>query len=144
MINIHTMVTNLQTLLNSNIDVYNITEFSAGEFVNMDPNAAPWGGVYRGKVSYAPRTLGYNNWEATVGLRVIVQEASIVSGEDCETKLESFVNKVIEAASSDKTLDGAVDMMNSISVEYGFTETDRSSLHFQSAIITFEYEVSTQ
>ena len=142
MFNIHNVVEALVDQLNSDIDVYNIAKAKGGEYINNDVNQAPWIGVYRGSVEYSPRALGYNNWEVAHSIRVVAQEKSLITGSDCEQKLEDLVQKIITAVSSDKTIGNTVDMCNSIGVEYGFIETDRSSVYFQSAVITINLEVA--
>ena len=143
MISIDSISTAFTSQLNNDADVRGITEVSAGEYVNVDINRAPWIGVYRGGVKYEPRTLGYNNWEATPSIKVVVQSNSLNSGAECQERLEEYIQKIIVAINLDKTLSNNVEMLNSIAVDYGFIETDRSSLYFQSAIITFEFEVAT-
>ena len=111
------------------------------EPVNESPNVPPWIGVYKGKVTFEPRTLGYNSDEAMPSPRVVVQAASMKSGEDCGDKLESYVNTVIAAIRSDKTIGGTVDVVTSLAVEYGYVETDRTTMHLQTAILTINRTV---
>lgn len=113
--------------------------------INEDPGRCGWIGVYRGKVDYKPRTLGsVNNWEAYPSIRVICQMASMDSGKDCEDRLEGFVKLVINAILADVTINNTVDMVNNFSVDYRYLEPERKKLYFQSAIITFNFEVKTQ
>lgn len=109
--------------------------------VNFDPNQTPWIGVYKGAVNYSPRTIGYNSFEAEVLPRIIVQAASLRDGDDCSTRLDEYVQLVLDAIRADRTLGGTVDMITGYNVEYGYTETERTSVAFQSAIITITAEV---
>jgi len=147
MINLSIITKALQDQLNSNVDVkefLNGKEVIRGEVINMDVNETPWVGVYRGNVKYEPRTLGsMNNWEASPSIRVIVQASHLSSAEQCEIDLEGYVQKILDAVIDDTTIGGTVDMINSYDVEVGYIETDRSTVHFQGASITFNMEVST-
>ena len=59
-----------------------------GEIINYDPNQVPWIGIYRGKTTYEPRTLGsIGNWEGMPSLKIIVQHSDLHSGEKCEEVL---------------------------------------------------------
>jgi len=147
MINLSVITKALQEQLNSNIQVRDILgsrEVVRGELINMDVNMTPWVGVYRGNVKYEPRTLGsMNNWEALPSIRVIVQASHLSSAEQCEIDLEGYVQKILDAVIDDTTLGGTVDIITSYDVEVGYIETDRSTVHFQGASITFNMEVST-
>lgn len=115
-------------------------------FVNEDSDRAPWIGIYPGVLNYEPRTLGsIDNWEAFPAVRIICQASDIGDATQCTVALQDLVEKVKSAIIADETIGGKVDMITKYSVEYGFIQPDeRTSLHFQSAIITFELEVSTQ
>jgi len=147
MINLSVITKALQDQLNGNIVIRELLgkDVVRGEMINMDINETPWIGVYRGNVSYEPRTLGsMNNWEASPTVKVIVQAGNMQSAEQCEIDLESYVQKVLDAVIADTTIGGTIDMINSYDVEAGYIETDRSTIHFQGASITFNMEVSTQ
>ena len=106
------------------------------EYVNNDPNRTPWICVYKGKIDFEPVTIGYGSFEATPSPRVMVQATSLKSGEDCSNKLDDYVDKILDAIKKDKTIGGTVDILLSYTIEYGYLETDRTTLAFQSAIIT--------
>lgn len=108
--------------------------------VNMDPGRAPWAGVYRANRRYTPRTLG-NNWASAPQVRVVVQAVDMRSSAECGETLDKLIDAVIDAVQLDLTLRGTVDMVTEANVEYGFIETDRTSIYFQSAIITLALEV---
>jgi len=147
MINFNDITKAVEKILNENIEVsefMNRKNVVVGEIINYDPNRVPWIGIYRGKVGYAPRTLGsMNNWEATPSLRIIVQYTDLISASKCEEVLEGYVQKIINAILKDTTLGGTVDIINNFEVEQGYIETDRASVHFQGASITFNMEVAT-
>ena len=148
MIDLSIITKALQDQLNSNIGVIEFLRNSTvirGEFINDDPNQTPWAGIYRGKVTYEPRTLGsMNNWEAKPTVRIIIQASDLRSAEDCETALEGYVKTVMDAIIEDTTIGGTVDIITGFDVEVGYIETDRSNMHFQGASITLHLEVATQ
>lgn len=146
MINLSTVTKALQEQLNNNVGVKNFikNEVVRGEMVNVDPNQVPWVGVYRGKVNYFPRTLGsMNNWEAEPSVRVIVQNTDLRSAAACEEELEEYVQAILNAVITDTTIGGTVDIIKDFNVEVGYLETDRNSIYFQGAVITFNLEVAT-
>lgn len=147
MINVSNVTQALKTILNDNVNIKEFLkgEVVVGEFVNADPNQAPWIGIYRGDVRYEPRTLGRGSdeWQATLSLRILVQNTHLSSGEECEKGLEGYVKHVLDAVWSDPTISNTVDMVNGFNIEYTYSEIDRRSLHFQSAVITVELEVKT-
>lgn len=151
MINISTITTALVTLLEADASILAwinpVDKIGRGNYVNVDPNRAPWVGVYRSNVKYEPRTLGagntINNWEGYPSIRVLIQAQSYVNGEDVEDKLEGYVQDVIDAVLADPTIGGTVDMVNDIDVNYGYSETESETIYFQTAIVTFDLEVRT-
>jgi len=115
------------------------------DYVNMDPHRAPWIGVYRTRVKYDPRTLGRNaaSWNGTVVIRLMVQQTSMISGEDCENQLEANIASVLAAVWSDETWESTVDMVTGMEIEYSYKEHELESIYFQWALITLTAEVST-
>jgi len=103
--------------------------------VNEDVNRTPWIGVYKGGASFEPRTIGYQSFEADISMRVLVQATSLKSGNDCSVLLDDYVSMVLKAIRKDLTLSQTVDIITRMSVEYSYTETDRSTLYFQMASI---------
>ena len=137
--NITAITTALQEQLQSNQYValfLNNQSVGRDEPINEDPNRVPWVCVYKGSIAYDPRTLGYNSFEADIAIRVLVQATSLKSGEDCSTLIDDYVQKIVAAIRSDKTIGGTVDIITSIAVEFSYTETDRTTLFFQMAEIT--------
>jgi len=147
MINLSIITKALQDQLNNNVqirEILNGQEVVRGELINMDVNRTPWIGVYRGNVKYEPRTLGsMNNWEASPSVKVIIQAVHLESAEQCEVDLEGYVQNVLDAVIADTTIGGTIDMITSYDVEVGYIETDRSTISFQGASITFNMEVAT-
>jgi hypothetical protein len=115
-----------------------------GEYANKDPARAPWCGVYRTAISYAPHVLGNHNrsWRAGITVKLVVQ-AHDATGEKTEDMLEEAVHKAMTAVLGDLNLAATVNMLKSISIEYSYDETDSSTLDFQWAFITLEYEART-
>jgi len=111
-----------------------------GEFVGVDPSRTPWIGVFRDSIRHVPRTLGHNQWSTSMTFKVVIQAASLESGEDCQIMLDYYIQEVTAAILSDLTFGGAVDMTTLANVEYNYVESERETLYYQSAIITIESE----
>lgn len=116
-----------------------------GEFLNSNPDAVPWVGIYRREISYDPRTLGNHSrsWQGNLKLTFVCQEASIESGAECEDRLEQLVDKVAQTVFDSPTFKGKVDIVHKMRVEYSYREGDEESLYFQMAMIHIDAEVST-
>lgn len=145
--NITTITKALQEQLQYNQDVAGfLSGQSVGrdEPINEDPNRVPWVCVYKGGIKYDPRTLGYNSFEADIELRVLVQATSLKSGEDCSELIDDYVQKIVAAIRADKTIGGTVDIVTNLSVDFSYTETDRSTLFFQMAEITINATLDDQ
>ena len=136
--NISIVTKALQEQLQNDPDIASFMKQSVvrDEYINNDPNRTPLFGVYKGTIGFEPVTLGYQSFEATPSLRIIVQATSLKSGEDCSNKLDDYVDKVVDAVKKDRTIGGTVDILLRYTIDYGYIETDRTSLAFQSAIIT--------
>ncbi len=115
------------------------------EYINTNPSACPWLGVYRGNMDYSPETLGEgsDHWTGLITVNVIVQATSLNSGADSEDLLEGYIESVISKIFADTTIGTVVDMVNSVRVTYSYVAEDEESMHFQSAIVEFIMEVST-
>jgi len=111
-----------------------------GEFVGVDPSRTPWIGVFRDNMRLEPYSLGHNQWKHFLTLKVVVQAASLDSGEDCMKLLDEAVKETNAAILSDLTFGGAVLMTTLSNVEFNYVESDRESLYYQSAIITVNCE----
>lgn len=146
MINLSTITKALHTQLSNSIPVANLfSSIALGEVINSDPSRAPWMGIYRGKTTYEPRTLGsMNNWEAFPSLIIIIQAVDLRSAEECEKTLEGYVKTVMDAIIKDTTIEGTVDIITGFEIEPGYIETERSTMHFQATNIILNLEVATQ
>lgn len=147
MINIYNITKALQDQLNADSDVASFLrhEVLMDEYVNTNPSHAPWACVYKGETNLEPRTLGagVGNFTARPSPRVVVQAVSYKSGEDCSLLLDDYVDKVLTAVLSDYTLGSTVLMIIGFNIEYGYVETEKPSIHFQTARITINCEVKT-
>ena len=114
------------------------------EFVNenADLGVNGWIGIYRKGVDYDPANLGVapNNYKGTVDIMVLVRRTSLRSGAACEDALEDSLKKVLDRiVQIPKTY---IDHFSDISVEYTYLESEKKTLYFQGALITFTAEVS--
>lgn len=146
MIDLSKITKALHSQLSNNIAVRNIfSGIVLGEVINSDPSRTPWIGIYRGKTTYEPRTLGsMNNWEAFPTAIIIMQATDLRSAEKCEEVLEGYVKIVMDAVIEDTTIGGTVDIITGFEIEPGYIETERSMMHFQATNIILNLEVATQ
>ena len=141
MINVNTVSKALFDQIKDDQDVINLKCLvQHGEWVNADPSKTPWIGVYRDGLELEPITLGKTDWKADPVLKVIVQSASLDSGEACQILLDDLLMKTNAAILKDLTFDGAVLITTSIKVQYTYLEDARETLYFQGAILTIETE----
>jgi len=117
-----------------------------GERINEDPSAAVngWLCLYRRSVIYDPGQLGVgpNNYDAQFTFQAIVQRTSLKSGADCEDALEQSIKAVI-----DRIVTGPrtyVDHYSQVTVDYTYIESDRTTMYFQGALLTFTAEISDE
>jgi len=116
-----------------------------GNIPNKDIGHTPWLGIYRRKVDYDPHTIGGNrSWKGTVELGLLVQAASFKDGEDAEDILEDLLQSIQAVILNNKKLNGTVDMLTGLGVEYFFNDEDDPSFTYQQAEIILTYEVRTQ
>lgn len=117
-------------------------DIKVSDYVNCNPDRAPWCGVYRRSVKSVPRTLGVqSSWQLVYKIAVVVQATSVKTGKECEEKLEELVSLALDGIIADRTIDGTVCTLNGWDVEYTYIETERLSTYFQSALINLEVEV---
>jgi len=143
MINVATIMAHLQQWLKDDINLSGYT-IERSEFVNEDPGRATngWIGLYRRGVDYDPRNLGVppNNYEGSLEFMVVVQRTSMQSGADAEDILETSVKDVLDrVVQVPRTY---IEHFSEIIVDYTYLETDRKTMYFQGALITFTAEVS--
>jgi hypothetical protein len=112
-----------------------IVERSAEE--RKTPTAHGWVGIYREGISYPPRTLsmgsGYRMQE--IRLYLLLQESDPSSGDECEDRLESLLQKVVGVLLSDPSLGGTVNTLDAFSVTYALFKGDNG--YMQMARIDF-------
>lgn len=146
MINVATIMKQVQNWIQTSQDFQNWS-VERSEFVNEDPGRAMnpgWMCVYRRNVDYDPQNLGKatGNYEATVDFTIVIQQANMTSGEKCEDNLESAVKKLLDRVTQiPKTY---IDHFSDIVIDYTYLETDRKTMYFQGALITFTAEVSIE
>lgn len=116
---------------------YRADRITRAEYMNKDPGATPWIGVYRAELVLDPeRASGGTPWTGDVAVRVIVQAVSRASGAEAETLLEESLADVSVALESDRTLGGTVDQVVGYRFEDAFFETEEESLHFLATTVT--------
>ena len=145
MINVATIMKQVQDWLYDGEDFQQF-KITRSEFVNEDSGLAMngWIGIYRRSVDYEPRNLGVatGNFEGDVTFTIIVQRSSLESGEACEDSLEDSVKKVLDRINlMPKTY---IYHFSDIVIDYTYLESDRKTMYFQGALITFTAEVTIE
>lgn len=112
---------------------------SRGEEINVNPDMAPWIGLYPLGDTYTTRTLGMGNGYRTqrVNIAVIIQNVSRTSGADCQTVLGQFQKAVIDRILSDTSIGGTMDVVEDFSVSYASPAKQAGNSTFQSSVINF-------
>ncbi len=145
MINVATIMIQVQDWLISDSNLDGVV-VERSEFVNEDASRAVngWIGIYRKRIDYDPRNLGIspNNYQAEIDFVVLVQRSALLSGADAEDALEKMIKSVLDrVVQLPKT---HIDFFANITIDYTYIETDRTSMYFQGALITFTAEVSSE
>ena len=109
-----------------------------GERINFSADIATrrgWVGVYRGRVSATPRSVGNHaaSWNYDFELRLVLQAASHKSSSDAEDKLEQAIQDTLTILLQNQTLDSNTRFIKSWTVEYRYLDNNSGSLHFQAA-----------
>lgn len=102
-----------------------------------EPGLHGWIGVYREGVNYPSRALGAGGGfrRQRVNLIVLVKESDPTSGEECEDRLESLIQKVMNCLLTDHSFGGTVDMLDEqIDVRYEKYDK-RDNVYVQTAAI---------
>lgn len=105
--------------------------------VTNDPARCPWLGVYRRRVTYPSRTLGYGAGMRNQRLEylLVLKQSDGRSGEGCEEALELFVQQVLSALLTDTTLGGLVQTIEDLEVQYPDYQKTASNQYMQTALI---------
>lgn len=114
-----------------------------GAYINMDPDRAPWVGIYKGPVTYSPSSLGRNaqSWKAVVSLIIVVQASHLGSSSECCRLLGSYEQKVLDAIWSDPKFGSQVDMVTGLSTDYSYNNLESDSMYHQQSTIKITAEV---
>lgn len=148
-INTSVITKKLLDILRSHPSLQDIKSILRSDFVNDNPDLAPWIGIYRTRMSYEPRTLGKgfsSNWQGILEIQILVQEVSYGTGEETEVLLEDLVQKIMHILFLNDTIGGTVDMIVRFGWEYQFQpnmEEESSKAFFQMGILTLTSEVAT-
>ncbi len=143
MINVATIMEQVKDWLVDDINLPNFTVVRSEE-INEDAGKAAtgWIGVYRRSVDYDPRVgRPPNNYDAELIFDLVVQRTAMSSGSDAEDLLEESVKAVLDRVVQ---IPEPIKHFSNITVEYTYLETDRKTLYFQGALITFTAEVTTE
>lgn len=144
MINVAELTKTIQKVLKEHPTLLDLKNVERGEYVNFDPGACPWLGVYRTDVEYAPRALGNHSksWEVSITIKLVLQ----VYGKDgptAEEELENLIHRVLSVMLTDLTVKQVVQMLRTMRVQYSYDETESKTMDFQWAFVTLVYETRT-
>jgi hypothetical protein len=110
--------------------------------VNEDGGQCPWVGVYQTRQEFVLRTLGAGPGFRMhrVSLAVVLTESSLLTGRDCERKLERLLAAVLSAILSDPSLRGTLLVtQDPFSITYS-NFRDEGGAYFKQAVIQFTAE----
>lgn len=147
MLDFSTITASLQATFEADADLTAAGfKIERADYVNMDPNRAPWLGIYRTRIQYNPRTLGRgpNAWQGVLTLRLLIQATHLESGEACEARLEGYIKNTLDAVWEDPTWSSVVDMVTGLDVEYSYKEDESGTIWFQWAMVTITAEAGTE
>lgn len=110
-----------------------------GGEINVNPDKAPWCGIYKFNGQFPIRTLGFGNGfrRQHFGVAIIVQNVSRTSGAACQDGLGQFEKAIVDAILSDTSLGGTMDVVEEFNVSYPPPATQGTNVSFQSSIIQF-------
>lgn len=110
-----------------------------GEEVNVDPEKAPWIGIYPALGDYRSRVLGLGAGfrDQREGIIVVVQQQSRTSGQNCQDKLGDLLVNVVNSILSDPSIGGTVSNLEDLRVLHAEPKTQGSQASFQSSVINF-------
>lgn len=144
-INVSAITAALKAQLEGSSFMTGFVAIERGQIANSSPAHTPWCCIYRSGVEYDPHTLGpaANAWKGILTLEIVVQAVAMNGEEAAEDSIESAVTSVLNAVYEDKTIDGNVEMMTGLSVEYTFDSSEEETMIYQQANIEVQYEVRT-
>jgi len=133
----------VERLFKDNLNGYIITRNAER---NVDSNAAVldsgWIGIYRGSCRYLPRSIAAGTsrrWTYELEIIVIIQAASMHSGEDAEDRLQTAEQEVVALLSNNPKLNDTVAMTTGYDIDYEYN-TD-NEVYFHASIVTIKAEV---
>jgi hypothetical protein len=144
--NVASIAASIQDLLQKWPGLQDVT-ITRGEFVNQNPDSAPWIGIYPLGIQYPIRSLGLGSGfrKQQISFAVVTQAQTAPSddgGASCMDALEDLNQKVISCILSNDSLGGFVTALDNFSVQYASAKTQADDPNFQSSIITFTGEKS--
>lgn len=120
-------VMNFATISKALIKMLEEDEYVGGADVTIERSAEPnedlvengWVGVFRADQNFTPHTIGTGHqgmFQQEPRLVLILQVSDTTNPQDCEDKLESLVENVVNVVLNDVTLRGTVGTITNVSV----------------------------
>lgn len=109
---------------------------------NRDPGRCPWVGVYKTTETYRAYTIaaGHNPWRVDGEVEILAQEASLASGSDADTKLETLKAAIIAALEANLSLSNTVACLKGFDITYEYGAADTASVWYVQARIRPQWE----
>ena len=107
--------------------------------INATTSRCPWIGIYQVSQNLPSKTLGMGSGfrRHRIQIALVLNESSMVSGEECEENMELLVSETLSALLSDYSIGGVVDVIDDqISVTYSSYRIEGNSF-FKEAVIQF-------
>lgn len=143
MLNATTIAKAIVERLKNAPDLQDTVAIVRDDYLNENPSATPWIGVYTNSLSVEPFTLGQGpkSWRGTVNVDIACQHSAPASGEETRNALDDLVNNVLTALFADKTYGDAVAATMRYDISYDARRTDSETLDFQMATISLTMEL---
>jgi len=111
--------------------------------VNTDASKANtgWVGLYADGIDYGPHTLGmgFSNWDFELHFKLVVQAVDRANSANAHVRLEKHIKDVLDVILSDVTLNSLVDKLDRLTIDYATDETDKSTLHYEGALLSLQF-----
>lgn len=115
------------------------TRVESNEPINEDTNRCPWIGIYQLRQTFPIRTIGRGSGfrRHQIAFAVVLTASSVVSGRDCELRMEALVTGAMDALLSDTSIGGSVDVIDDV-IEITYSQYRQvNSIYFKEAVIQF-------
>jgi len=108
---IYTILSSDSVLVSSSVNV------DLNELYNLDPNRAPWIGIYNNNISVDPRRCQVNQpWMSEFNFTIHVQEIRYDTDQQGGEKLNELLTHTLTAINSNRTLNDTVNIIKGFEI----------------------------